>query len=133
MKLAIVGSRTFNDYEKLVEILNKNFGQIGIGKNRYQFTHIVSGGAKGADSLAARFAKENGIELIEYLPDWDKYGKAAGAIRNELIVKECDFLLAFWTGIKEHSGTYNDLYIAKRLKKPTLIWYINKVEEDARV
>lgn len=41
MKLAIVGSRTFNDYDMLVDFIKKNY-DIG------EITHIVSGGAKGA-------------------------------------------------------------------------------------
>ncbi len=114
MKLAIVGSRTFNDYETLSYALKSHFSSMRVDE-------IISGGASGADKLAAKFAKENGIKLTEFLPDWDKHGRAAGFIRNEDIVGAGDFLVAFWDGVSR--GTRNDLSIAKRLKKPTLIIY----------
>jgi len=43
---------------------------------------LVSGGAKGADTLAERFAKELGIDCEVFLADWNKHGKAAGFIHN---------------------------------------------------
>ena len=59
---------------------------------------IVSGGALGADTYAKEYAIENDIPLIEFLPDYKKYGKSAPIIRNMQIVDNCDFLLAFWNG-----------------------------------
>ena len=114
MRLAIVGSRSFDNYDLLVEKIDRLFGDINV--------HVViSGGAKGADSLAAKYAKDNWSNLIEYLPDWNKHGKSAGFIRNELIVKDCDWLLAFWDG--ESRGTKHSIDIARKLKKPTVIVY----------
>lgn len=114
MKLAVIGSRTFEDYS----LLTRSVGMICDEKSNAE---IISGGARGADSLGARYAKENGFKLTEFLPDWNKHGKAAGFIRNEEIVKNADFVLAFWDGLSR--GTGNSLSIAKRLKKPTLIIY----------
>lgn len=82
---------------------------------------IVSGGAIGADRLGARWAKAQGIKLTEFLPDWERFGKRAGFIRNEDIIKAADAILAFWDG--QSRGTANSLSIAKRLKKPTFIIY----------
>lgn len=59
---------------------------------------IVSGGAKGADTYAKEYALKNGIPIIEFLPDYKKYGRKAPLIRNMQIVDNCDFLLAFWDG-----------------------------------
>ena len=59
---------------------------------------IVSGGALGADTYAKEYAIKNDIPLIEFLPDYKKYGKSAPIIRNMQIVDNCDFLLAFWNG-----------------------------------
>ena len=59
---------------------------------------IVSGGAKGADTYAKEYALKNGIPIIEFLPDYKKYGRKAPLIRNMQIVDNCDFLLAFWNG-----------------------------------
>lgn len=88
MRLAIVGSRWFTDYE----FMKASIDLRGV-------THIVSGGAPGADTLAERLAAEFGIEPIVYpirKEDWRKYGLAAGPIRNTLIVNEGDAMVAFW-------------------------------------
>lgn len=83
---------------------------------------IISGGAAGADTLGARWAKEHEVKLTVFRPDWNRHGKAAGFIRNEDIVAAADMVLAIWDGFS--NGTANSLCIAKRLKKPTLIIYI---------
>ncbi len=85
-KLAIVGSRRFHDYDLMKKILDPYLKQI---------KHIISGGAMGADTLAQRYAKDNGLAIKIYYPDWEKHGKAAGVIRNTCIVAECDGMLAF--------------------------------------
>lgn len=59
---------------------------------------IVSGGARGADTLAREYAIKNNIPLIEYLPEYDRYGRRAPIMRNIQIVDNCDYLLAFWNG-----------------------------------
>lgn len=96
MNLGIVGSRDFNDYWMLASYVDKLVEEYGI-------TSIVSGGAKGADTLARTYAEANGLELIEYLAEWDRYGKSAGFKRNELIWKDSDVIIAFWDG--ESKGT----------------------------
>ena len=105
MKLAIVGSRSFNNYNLLKDTINK-YDNIKL---------IISGGAIGADKLAEQYAKEYNIETKIYLPDWNKYGKKAGPIRNELIIKDCDIVIAFWDG--ESRGTLSSINIAKTLNK----------------
>ncbi len=59
---------------------------------------IVSGGARGADTLAKEYAVKNNIPLIEFPPEYDRYGRRAPLMRNIQIVDNCDFLLAFWNG-----------------------------------
>jgi hypothetical protein len=103
--LAVVGSRSFDDYETLKATLSKR-----------SIDKIVSGGAIGADSLAARYAKENGIELIEFLPDWKKYGKTAGFLRNKQIIDAATHVIAFWDG--NSRGTQHSMNLAKLFKKP---------------
>ncbi|MBR4275926.1 MAG: DUF2493 domain-containing protein [Prevotella sp.] len=80
---------------------------------------IVSGGAKGADTYAREFAIKKGIRLIEYLPDYAKYGKAAPLVRNRLIIDDCDKVLAFWDG--KSRGTKQTLDYAESKGKPIKI------------
>lgn len=104
MKIAVVGSRTFSKYALLKQTLDE-----------YGIETIVSGGARGADSLAARYAKENSIRLIELKPDWQGKGKSAGFQRNGNIVDESDGVIAFWDGVS--CGTFDTIQKAKRVGK----------------
>lgn len=93
MKIAIIGSRTFNDYELLRQSLDEFSFEANV-----DISLIVSGGANGANSLGERYAHENNIETLIFLPDWKKHGKGAGFIRNQLIIDNADFVIAFWDG-----------------------------------
>ena len=107
MKLAIVGSRRFTDYVVFSRFLKLMIDQQMQGNTP---THIVSGGADGIDSLARQYARENGIELIEFLPK-DKSRDALMA-RNTEIVDECDVLFAFPDD--ESKGTWDSVRKAKK-------------------
>jgi len=107
MKIAIIGSRTFEDYVLLCNTLNPYKDRI---------TTIISGGARGADKLAEKYAKENSINTTIFLPDWEKNGKAAGFIRNKLIINECDTCLAFWDGVSK--GTKHSIDLCINQNKP---------------
>jgi len=106
MKLAIIGSRKFSNKERFDYKLEPYKDKV---------TLVISGGAEGADTFASNWAKENNIPIIVHLPDWNKYGKAAGAIRNRLIVNECDELIAFWDG--KSKGTKISIDMAKDQRK----------------
>ena len=80
---------------------------------------IVSGGARGADTYAKEFAIKHNLKLIEFLPDYEKYGRKAPLVRNKLIVENCDCLIAFWDG--KSRGTKYTLDYATKLGKPTKI------------
>jgi len=115
MKLAIAGSRTFNDYGKLAVTIHNHFYFV-------QIREIISGGAKGADFLAKKYAQQHlNIKYKEFPAEWDKYGKSAGFIRNQTIVDNCDMLLVFWDGLSR--GTQDTIEKAKKAKKPTFIVY----------
>lgn len=122
--LAIIGSRTITDYSILQQAMIDwfDFSYVGSHPVGRRVTEIISGGARGADALAARWARDHNVKLTEYIPDWDRYGKRAGFIRNEDIIKAADVVLGLWDGISR--GTANSLGIAKRLKKPTIIIYV---------
>ena len=106
MKLAIVGGRDFQDYELMKQILEAYRNEVEL---------VVSGGAKGTDALAERWAEENNIPTKVFYPDWKKYGRAAGPIRNKEIVSNAEFVIAFWNGTSR--GTKNDVELAKKMKK----------------
>ena len=112
MKLAIVGSRSLDMYETVKNAVDSLSTEV---------TEIVSGGARGVDSFAERYAWEHSIPTVIFKPDWAKYGKRAGFIRNKDIVERADFVLAVWDG--ESRGTLDSINHARKLGKPVEIVY----------
>ncbi len=113
MKLAVIGSKEFIDYEKLKSTLDKI----------EDISQIISGGAPGTDTLAKKYALENNIDFLEFPPDFSRYEKDAKHIRDKLIVENCDNIIAFYDG--KCKGTKYTLNYGKKLKKSTIIIEIN--------
>ena len=110
MRIAIIGSRNFDNYKLVIETLKPYKSKISL---------IVSGAAKGADSLGEKWAIDNKIQTLIFPADWEKHGKRAGFIRNEDIIKNCDGVIAFWNGISK--GTAHSLSLAEKYNKPVKI------------
>jgi hypothetical protein len=118
MKVAVIGSKNFNDYEKFQKIINDFL-------KTYKDVEFISGGAEGTDSLAQKYAKDYGIPIKIYYPNWKKYKKAAGPIRNKQIWQDADIGIAFWDEISK--GTKYSLKFSKEMKKD--LWIYNFVED----
>ena len=110
MKLAIVGGRDYADYENFKKIITDYCIELG-----QQPTYIISGGAKGVDTMAETYAKENNIPTIIFKPDWNKHGKKAGILRNTDIIEAATHVLALPTS--KSIGTYDSIKKAQNLNK----------------
>lgn len=106
MKVAVVGSRDITNLDLAA------FLPDGI-------TVIVSGGARGIDTLAERYAKRRGIKTLIFRPDYETHGKSAPLIRNREIVDAADCVYAFWDG--KSRGTMHAVNYAKKTGKPVEI------------
>jgi len=115
MKLAIVGSRTYENWDEFLKLVQDVIYVDGI-------TKIVSGGAKGADKLAEKFADFFEIEKEIYHADWNKHGRSAGYIRNKDIIKNSDIVVAFWDG--ESKGTKHAIDLVLKYKKELHVFII---------
>ena len=122
MKLIIAGSRNFDNYELAEKIINFYIERNKIDTKKLE---IISGGAKGADKLGERYAKEHNIKLACYKANWVKYGKQAGIVRNSQMAKEGDALIAFWDGISR--GTKNMIETALRRKLDVYVYETNGI------
>jgi hypothetical protein len=114
-RILITGSRDWTDLAVIRNaILSESI------KTSEQVT-VVHGGARGADFLAGRVADELKLDVEVYKADWDTYGKAAGFIRNDKMVKlGADVCLAF---IKNNSkGATMCATLADQQGIPVKIW-----------
>ena len=107
MKVIIAGGRDFTNY-KLLYLKCYNI----IGDRDPETVEIVSGGAKGADSVGESFAVIRGYKIKRFPADWDTHGKFAGIKRNREMAEYADALIAFWDGSSR--GTKNMIEEAKK-------------------
>jgi len=116
--IGIVGGRDVSDYnfvkEKFLNLIKEE--NISL-KN----VVIVSGGAKGVDSIAREIGIEMKIPVVEIYPDWQK-GKRAGLERNTEIVNLSDIIIAVPS--KKSRGTYDTIKKARKKRKRTLVFKI---------
>ena len=86
---------------------------------------VVCGGAKGADALGAEWARINGIPVKYFNAEWEKYGNAAGIIRNHQMGDYADYLVAFWD--RNSRGTMDMIEYMQRLgKKGKVVLFKNE-------
>ncbi len=100
MKVAILGSRSISKFDHLDCVLPPDVDE------------IVSGGAKGADSIGEKFARENSIKLTVFFPDYKKYGRRAPIVRNKLIAEYADYAIILWDGVSKGAKSSIDLFEA---------------------
>ncbi len=117
--LLIAGSRNFMDYDTLREQCD-----LLLRNQMHRSIHIVEGEAKGADTLAKRYALERGFILHPFPADWGQ-GKSAGYRRNEQMHKFIAQFpnrgcVCFWDG--QSRGTKHNFELCKKHKTPLRVW-----------
>lgn len=123
LKIVIAGCRNYNNYYEAKEYIDFCIREI----KKNNTIVILSGGCKGADMLGERYAIENGYEIRRFVANWDKYGKAAGPIRNEQMAKEADYIICFWD--YKSRGTKSMIENAKKYSKPYKIKNISLIKK----
>jgi len=122
-KVIIAGGRDFDNYERLCEVCDY------LLKNKTDI-QIVTGKAKGVDSLGERYARERGYSVKEFPAKWNdltatpcvvktnrggyEYNALAGHNRNEEMAEYGDALIVFWNG--KSSGTKNMIGLGDKYK-----------------
>lgn len=141
VRLAVVGSRTYNDHQRIFRGIDAYLERIRkqdirftlMQPHQFRSMHvdIVSGGAEGVDTVASNYAMESlGRQAIEFPvtdEDWKRYGRAAGPRRNTQIIARATHVLAFWNGYSR--GTGDSIKKARASKKPLRIVRVDKEEE----
>ena len=88
-------------------------------------TIIVSGGAKRVDETAEKIGEELGMKVVLFKPDWKKYGRGAGIVRNKEICEYSDMICAFWDG--KSKGTLNTIDTAKKMNMIVQVFTKNEL------
>lgn len=114
MKVAVVGSRNLHidDMRFYIPAVT---------------TEIVSGGAKGVDKFARELAIKKNLEYTEFLPEYEKYGRAAPLKRNNEIIDYADIVVAIWDG--KSKGTKYTTDRCKKTNKSLIIYYVTDDEK----
>lgn len=118
----IAGSRGFSNYKLLREQCNKFLRE----KRKTSNIIVVSGHARGADTLGEKYAQDEGFTLEIYPAQWKKFGKRAGYRRNEQMAEVADALIAFWDGSSK--GTKHMIEIMEN--KKLLVRVVNYETSD---
>ena len=116
MKVVIAGSRDITDYNILLK---------AIKECPFQITEVISGRARGVDTLGEQFAEDYGLKLHPFPADWKRLGNAAGPIRNAQMADFADAVLCVWDG--KSSGTKDMMNQARKRGLPL---YVFKVDPD---
>ena len=107
MKVLIVGSRSIDAFDISSLVPDK-------------VSLIISGGAKGIDTLAEKYADEHKISKLILLPQYSRYGKAAPIKRNQTMVDIADIIIIVWDG-QSHGTKHTRQYAESKNKKVVLI------------
>ncbi len=106
MKILIVGSRSIDEFDLSCYIPKET-------------DVIISGGAKGIDTVAEKYADAHKISKLIVRPDYKKYGKAAPLLRNKEMVELADYVLVIWDG--NSRGTRFTIDYSRKLGKETTV------------
>lgn len=123
MKIIIAGSRDIKDTRMIYKKLNALY-------RAYPKLEIVSGCAKGPDSIALEFSSDYKIKSHKFPADWNKFGKRAGYIRNEAMADFADGLVAFWDGVSKGTKHMIQTAISKNLKIKIIDQYGQYIKLD---
>jgi hypothetical protein len=116
MKTIIAGSRNIEEFEDIMS---------AVDESGFDITEVVSGTAKGVDTLGEAWASFHSIPIKRFRPQWNKYGRGAGIVRNGQMARYADALIAIWDG--KSPGTKN---MIDKATKEGLKVYVKKMFVD---
>lgn len=120
MRIAIVGSRDYQDLESVRRYIN----------SLPDDSVIISGATRGVDQAAEVAAGARGLQTVIYPPEWDPRDRQSDQRWNRLIIKNADLVAVFWNG---HSpGTQSLIKLAQDMGKPLEIYIAGAVHDHAQ-
>ena len=121
VKVIIAGPRDYHDYISVLMAMHLC---------GFQVTEVVSGRARGVDTMGERWADEHGIPIKPFLAEWDKFGKSAGMRRNGQMANYADAAVVLWDGYGRGSGNMRQQMLDR--KKPLFVYGIRGYRAGGR-
>lgn len=111
MRLLICGDRNWTDSSAVTEVVERLRPEV-----------VIEGDARGADRMAGIAGELAGAEVEVYPAEWDKFGRAAGVIRNQRMLDygEPTHVIAFHDDLANSRGTRDMVNRALKAKIPVL-------------
>ncbi len=95
-RVLVCGDREWTDKDLIKLVLSTVHGPVT----------VIHGGCRGADEIAGNAAFNMGFKVEQYDANWKKYGRAAGPIRNQVMLDaSIDLVLAFHPDLSKSKGT----------------------------
>lgn len=109
MRILFCGDRRWSDPAPILHAFD-----------RLQPTLVIEGECEGADLLSRREAELRGIPVLPFPAQWDKYGRAAGPVRNRQMLEEGkpDLVVAFHSNLENSKGTADMVKQARKAGVP---------------
>jgi len=123
MKVIVAGGRDITDKDLVFRLINKTIQRWNT-EGIEPITEIVSGTARGVDTLGEVFAEENNIPIKRFPADWENNGKAAGPIRNRQMADYADRAIIIMH--EDSRGSKNMFETMKKLNKHGCVYIVNK-------
>lgn len=114
MKVIIAGSRTIYNYDMV---------KSHIIEVPFVITEIVNGTARGVDYCGCLFAIDSNLPITNFEPDWKKYGKGAGVIRNSAMADYADAAIII-AGMRNGAYSPGSMNMLSQMKKRNKRYYV---------
>lgn len=89
----ITGSREFENKDEIQSDVYRELDELHKTESGMS---LLSGGARGVDRIGEQWARERGVKLIVFKPDYKRYRRGAPFVRNKEMIEACDGVVAFW-------------------------------------
>lgn len=121
-RIIVAGSRGFYDYDFFSTQMKEIIAEI---KGNFIFYSGMA--STGADKLIVDFCKNEGYLYHPYPADWDRFGKGAGYVRNNIMASTATWLIAFHDG--KSNGTAHMIKVAKENGLRIMVINIDKIDK----
>lgn len=119
MKVIIAGGRNITDQSQI---------DMAVASSGFTVTELISGTARGADRLGEAWARDHQVPVTRFPAEWDRYGKRAGYLRNQIMAQYAEALILVWDG--QSAGSGHMLAIAKALGLKVFEFIVGDPDEE---